>query len=151
MSLSEPTSKMSKSAKAERSRILITDDAKDIQLKINSALTDSLGKITYDPAIRPGVSNLLDILSIFDERNRTSAQLAEDYSDLDVKQLKRMVTDAVILGLDGIRDRYVGYLSSNQGYLEKVEAEGARKARKNAAETMVKVREAIGLSLPFDE
>ncbi|RSL95550.1 hypothetical protein CEP52_012031 [Fusarium oligoseptatum] len=144
MSLTDPTSKMSKSHKAEKSRILITDAPKDIKAKISSAKTDSIPGISYDPATRPGISNLLDILSIFDAEGRQAAQLAEAYSDLSPKQLKEMVSDAVITGLDGIRDRYLELVGKGDEYLDSIEAVGARKARESAEETMQLVRGAIG-------
>ncbi|KAI8717943.1 Tryptophan--tRNA ligase [Fusarium sp. LHS14.1] len=144
MSLTDPTSKMSKSHKAEKSRIVITDAPKDIKAKISSAKTDSIPGISYDPANRPGISNLLDILSIFDAEGRQASQLAEAYSDLSPKQLKEMVSDAVVTGLDGIRDRYLELVSKGDEYLDSVEAVGARKARESAEETMQLVRGAIG-------
>lgn len=145
MSLTEPTSKMSKSHKSERSRILITDSPEDIKTKFNSALTDSFPGISYDTAHRPGISNLLDILSIFDGQGRGSTQLAQDYSDISPRQLKDMVSDTVISGLGGIRERYLDLVSNNDSHLDKIEAEGARKARESANETMDIVKAAIGL------
>lgn len=145
MSLTEPTSKMSKSHKSERSRILITDASQDIKAKLGSALTDSIPGISYDPVNRPGISNLLDILSIFDTEGRRPDQIAQEYSDISPKQLKDMVSDAVISGLGGIRERYLELIAANDSYLDRIEAEGARKARKSADETMESVKAAIGL------
>lgn len=145
MSLTEPTSKMSKSHRSDRSRILITDSSGDIKAKIGSALTDSIPGISYDPTNRPGISNLLDIMSIFDAQGRSSESLAQDYSDLSPRRFKEMVSDAIISGLGGIRERYLSLVVSNDSYLDKVEAEGARKARKSADETMEIVKAAIGL------
>jgi tryptophanyl-tRNA synthetase len=146
MSLTDPTAKMSKSHKAERSRILLSDEPDLIRNKIASALTDSQEGITYDPANRPGISNLLDILSIFDAKQRSAAEVALDYSDLSAKQLKNMVSDVVIESLSGFRQRYQELLGSRSDFLEKVEANGAAKARRSAAETMGIIREAIGLA-----
>ncbi|KAF4963885.1 hypothetical protein FSARC_8138 [Fusarium sarcochroum] len=145
MSLNDPTSKMSKSHKSEKSRILITDSPEDIKAKIGSAKTDSIPGITYAPDTRPGISNLLDILSIFDAEGKKGAQLAEQYGDISPKQLKDMVTDAVIGGLDGIRDRYLGLLGQGDERLDSIESIGAQKAQKSADETMQIVRDAVGL------
>lgn len=146
MSLTDPKSKMSKSDKSERSRILITDTPDEIQAKLASALTDSYTGISYDPAARPGISNLLDILSIFDPRQRSPAQLAEEHSDAQPRQFKALVSDAVCQGLHGIRSRYLDLLDLDRGgYLDHVEAQGARKARDSAEETMSIVRSAVGL------
>lgn len=145
MSLTDPKSKMSKSHKSERSRILVTDGPKEIKSKIASALTDSLPGVSYDPKERPGISNLLDILSVFDPKGRNAQQLADQYSDLGPKQLKDLVSDAVIGGLDGIRDRYLELMAKGDDHLDKIEAQGARRARQSADETMQLVRSAMGL------
>lgn len=136
---------MSKSDKSERSRILITDTPEEIQAKVASALTDSLPGISYDAAARPGISNLLDMLSIFDAQQRSPVQLAEEHSDAQPRQFKALVSDAVCQGLHGIRSRYLELLSLDKGaYLDHVEAEGTRKARQSAEETMHIVRSAVG-------
>ncbi|KAG8676726.1 hypothetical protein FPOAC1_002734 [Fusarium poae] len=145
MSLNDPTSKMSKSHKSEKSRILITDSSEDIKAKIGSAKTDSIPGITYNQAERPGISNLLDILSIFDAEGRKGVELAEQYNDISPKQLKEMVTDAVVGGLAGIRDKYLELLNKGDQYLDSVESIGAQKAQKSADDTMQIVRGSVGL------
>ena len=145
MSLTDPTSKMSKSHRSERSRILITDTPDEIKKKIGSALTDSIPGISYDTAKRPGISNLLDILSVFDRQSRSPSQLAHAYEDLSPKQLKDIVSDAIIMGLKGVRERYMEYLGSGEGYVDKIEAEGNRRASESAQATMGAVREAMGM------
>ncbi|CAG9944533.1 unnamed protein product [Clonostachys rosea f. rosea IK726] len=144
MSLTDPSSKMSKSHKLDRSRILITDSPEQIKAKIGSALTDSIPGISYDIENRPGISNLLSILSLFDDRKRSAAQLGAAYSDLSPKQFKQIVSEAIIQGFGSVRERYLELLSSDNDYLEKVAAEGARKANQSAEETMSLVREAVG-------
>lgn len=62
MSLQEPTKKMSKSD-PEETFIALLDDPDTIRRKIKRAVTDSDGEIRYDPENKPGVSNLLAIMS----------------------------------------------------------------------------------------
>uniref|UniRef100_A0A0D2Y2S7 tryptophan--tRNA ligase n=1 Tax=Fusarium oxysporum (strain Fo5176) TaxID=660025 RepID=A0A0D2Y2S7_FUSOF len=145
MSLQKPTEKMSKSSKSPKSRIGIIDSPEEIKAKIQAATTDSIPGISYNREERPGISNLLDIMAIFDPEGRKAQELGEQYNDLSPKQLKEMVSDAVIGGLDGIRDRYTELLKKGDGYLDSIEAIGAEKARKSAEETMQVVREAVGL------
>lgn len=145
MSLNDPSSKMSKSNKLERSRILITDSPEQIKAKIASALTDSLTGISYDTKARPGISNLLDILSIFDPEARGPERLAMLFSDLSPRQLKDTVAEAVISGLKGIRERYTTLLDDRDNYLDNVAKLGARRASESAEETMCLVRESVGL------
>ncbi|PHH68249.1 hypothetical protein CDD82_695 [Ophiocordyceps australis] len=145
MSLTDPMCKMSKSHKSSRSRILITDTPEDIRNKISSALSDSIPGISYDKTSRPAISNLLDILSVFDPQQRTSIELAEDVNKTHIRDFKSMVSDAVIQGLAGVRSRFLDLCDSNSTFLDQVEADGAHRARKNAEETMHLVKVAVGL------
>ncbi|KAH9583957.1 hypothetical protein MS3_00008208, partial [Schistosoma haematobium] len=61
--LTNPIKKMSKSDTSELGIIYLTDTPDNIYKKIRRAETDSIRKITYDIENRPGVSNLLRILS----------------------------------------------------------------------------------------
>lgn len=67
-SLSDPTKKMSKSSTDSKSKILLTDSADTISKKIMSAETDSLGSINFDWQNQPGVSNLLQIISVLSDQ-----------------------------------------------------------------------------------
>ncbi|KAJ9134444.1 Tryptophanyl-tRNA synthetase [Pleurostoma richardsiae] len=148
MSLQQPNQKMSKSATDPRSRILLTDTPAEIRKKIMGALTDSTNAVSYDPVNRPGVSNLLELLSIFGEGNggKSAAELAEEMGSSNLGQLKARVADAVLEGIGGVRERFLDFLERDDGkYLDRVEAEGARKANASAQETMELVRAAVGL------
>jgi tryptophanyl-tRNA synthetase len=135
---------MSKSHKLERSRILITDKPEEVRKKISSALTDSINGVSYDPDSRPGISNLLEIWSVFDGKQRTPGQLATECGEFSPRQLKSEVSDAIIDGLEGIGERYERLLQ-DENQLDLIEADGARKAQQSAGETMHLVRAAVGL------
>lgn len=62
MSLSDPNKKMSKS-ESDKGTLYLFDDEKTIRNKIKKAITDSEFKIYYDPVNKPGISNLLTIMS----------------------------------------------------------------------------------------
>ena len=62
--LLNPEKKMSKSTKAENSKIMLDDEPAKAAKKIMSATTDSLGKVKFDMFNQPGVSNLLQIESL---------------------------------------------------------------------------------------
>ncbi|KAF2446553.1 Aminoacyl-tRNA synthetase, partial [Karstenula rhodostoma CBS 690.94] len=109
MSLQDPTKKMSKSDPDERSRILITDTREQIQAKIKVALTDSIPGISYDRELRPGISNLIDIMYYMDESRYDSPEaIAQEMSsaDLSMKALKEKVATTVADKLEPIRERY---------------------------------------------
>jgi len=54
---------MSKSDTSKLACINLIDDSEMIRTKIKKAKTDSLGSITYEPELRPELSNLLRIYS----------------------------------------------------------------------------------------
>ncbi len=115
-----------------------------IHAKISSALTDSMPGISYDVETRPGISNLLDILSLFDSDGKSAALLAADFSEASPRELKAAVSEAVIKGMGGIGRRYEKLLEDTK-FLDHVAAEGGKRARQSADETMHLVREAMGL------
>lgn len=161
MSLQQPTQKMSKSHADERSRILLTDDAKTIRKKIMGALTDSTNSVSYDPENRPAVSNLLELLALMEGDNNsaysaattsnasveaTAQSLATEMDGKILGVLKSRLADAAVQRLSGIRERFTDVLERDGGaYLDKVAEHGAKKARANTEETMDAVRTAIGL------
>jgi len=100
---------MSKSDPDPKSRILITDTREEIHKKIMSARTDSLHGISYDPEMRPGVSNLIDILYYLNEDSASSPeQLANDLSAAhgNLKMLKEKVSHVIDKELQPIREQY---------------------------------------------
>ncbi|RDW70196.1 tryptophanyl-tRNA synthetase [Coleophoma crateriformis] len=145
MSLQDARQKMSKSHPDPRSRILLTDTPNEIKRKVMSALTDSTNAVSYDPENRPGVSNLLELLSHLDESGRTPSELGSVYSGLSLKDFKTILSDTLSESLSTFRDQYHKIMAEDEGrYLDHVAIKGAKKARESAEETMVLVREAIG-------
>ncbi|KAL2830626.1 hypothetical protein BJY01DRAFT_227138 [Aspergillus pseudoustus] len=142
MSLKEPTLKMSKSHVDERSRIILTDSPDDIRRKVKVALTDSEPGISYDPVRRPGVSNLIEIISHLD--GRSCREITQSYESANLRALKSDVADRIIEVLAPIRDKYYS-LMANSAHLDAIAEQGAQNARANAEITMNKVRKAMGL------
>ena len=141
MSLTHPTSKMSKSDPDETSRILVTDDPDTIRRKIRRSVTDSETRVAYDVESKPGISNLLDILAVF--TGETVEDLADQLSGAGYGRFKETVAEAVAVGLAPVRR---AYLNLDDGEVEQIMTAGAGEARIRAEETMVEVRELIGLS-----
>jgi tryptophanyl-tRNA synthetase len=127
------------------SRILLTDSSEELHRKIKKALTDSEPDITYDPVNRPGVSNLIEMLSHFDSNGKTCTELADELRSTSMKSLKEVVATTIDTHLRDIRERYFEIISKEAGYLEGIAEEGALQARANAAITMTAVRTALGL------
>ena len=147
MSLKEPKSKMSKSHADPRSRILINDSAEDIATKVRLAVTDSLPGVTYQPDLRPGVSNLLTIMSHLDDRGRSFDELADAHYDMSLREFKDAVSKTTDHALTSIRQRYNYLLKGSRGnYLDEVAKEGAVNARDMAGSILSTVRKVVGLS-----
>ena len=137
---------MSKSHQDPRSRILVTDSPEEILRKVMAAVTDSSNSVSYDPIGRPGVSNLLQLLSYFDCGHRSAEELGKKYATMSLGKLKVLVSETISESLAVIRTRYNQILAEDgDRYLDYVEANGAAKARVNAEMTMVLVRKAIGI------
>ena len=148
MSLRNPLVKMSKSDPDRKSRVLITDAPDSIRATIKGALTDSCyDRIFYDRRERPGIANLLEIWSHFDEKGRSPETLALEYQRLIIPHFKERVSDAIIDGLAGIREKYTRVMAADEGrYVDYVASKGAERARQSAEQTMELVREVVGLT-----
>jgi tryptophanyl-tRNA synthetase len=143
--LTEPTSKMDKSAPDDAAGVVRMLDGPDVvRRKIVRATTDSGSEVTYDPHSKPGVSNLLEILA--------SCTGAGSPSDLAIRYdsyaaLKADVADAVVGLLKPLQTRYATLQDDSRG-VDEVLAVGARKARLRARPVLTRARAAIGLSEP---
>ena len=141
--------KMSKSHPNPNSRIHLNDSSEDISSKIRLAVTDSNSDVSYDPPARPGLSNLLDIMSSLDAINgggvRSPQELADEFESYSMQQLKKEVTSTVVRALAPVREKYEELVEQPE-YLDSVARQGAERARRRAQETMGRVREAVGLT-----
>jgi tryptophanyl-tRNA synthetase len=140
MDLQDPTSKMSKSATTDNGIIFLLDDNSTIEKKFKRAVTDSDGVVAYDRENKPGVSNLLDILS-------AATQVPVEKLVLDYTQygpLKKDAGEAVIALIEPIRTRF-NDLMSDKGELTRLLTIGNQRARNVAASTLDRAHRAIGL------
>jgi tryptophanyl-tRNA synthetase len=140
MSLTDPTSKMSKSDAKEKSRILILDDPDAIRKRIRSAVTDSDPEVRYDIETKPGIANLLEIMSA--STGRSIDDLVEEYAGAGYGAFKNAVADAVLEELAPFKPRYKALTN---GDVRAVLAEGGRRARELAGPYEAEVRKAVGI------
>ena len=140
-SLSDPTSKMSKSDENENGYISMTDDADAIVRKFRRAVTDSDTKIVFDAEKKAGVSNLLTIYSAFAHTSPVDAE--RHFSDKTYEDLKRQTADAVIAALAPIQAEQKRLLADKE-YLGGILKQGAEKANYLARKTLSKVYRKIG-------
>jgi tryptophanyl-tRNA synthetase len=143
MDLLEPTGKMSKSAGTDRGLIQLLDDPATIARKFKRAVTDSETEVRYDPATKPGVSNLLEILAA--ATGQTPANVAHGYTQYG--PLKADAGEAVIEMLTPVQQRYQE-LMADRGELASLLHKGAEKARSVASITRRRAYDAVGLLRP---
>jgi tryptophanyl-tRNA synthetase len=140
--LAEPTAKMSKTSVSEAGLIKLLDDPKINIRKITSAVTDSGREIIFDEANKPGVSNLLTILSAL-----TGVEipvLVQDFQGKGYGDLKRAVADAVTAFATPYRERTLQLLEERTE-LEAILRAGAEQAREVASGTVAEVYRKVGL------
>jgi len=140
MSLKDPTSKMSKSDPSETSRVLMLDDPDTIIKKISRAVTDSGSEIRYDWQEKPGIANLLEMLSLFTDQS--VEDLESQHGDLQYGAFKRLVAEAVVAGLQPVRDRYASLSDSD---VEGLMRSNAERGIERAAPFQDQVFHAMGL------
>ena len=140
MDLQEPTSKMSKSGDSDAGCVFMLDTPAAIEKKFKRAVTDSENEVRYDIASKPGVSNLLDILSAATGGDRE--RLAEEYSQYG--PLKTDTAAAVIELLQPIQERH-SELMADPAELSRLLGLGAERARAVASDTLERVHRSIGL------
>ena len=143
MSLQDPAKKMSKSDDNVNNFVGLLEDPKKIIKKIKRAVTDSddQARIYFDTAEKPGVSNLLSLLSC---ATGTSIEaLVPSYEDKMYGHLKADVADAIVALLEPIQHKYQ-QLRGDQAELNRIMKAGSEKASQRAAITLDKAYEAVG-------
>lgn len=141
MDLQNPTKKMSKSA-SDKGCILLNEDLNIIKKKIKSAVTDSDTKIYYDKEAKPGVSNLLELHSLFSKQ--TIEESEKYFSDKSYKELKEELAELVTEEIGQIQARYKDLMSS--GKIDEILDQGYEYCNKIAQRKIEKVEHKVGLN-----
>ncbi|KAI9193170.1 uncharacterized protein BJ171DRAFT_532590 [Polychytrium aggregatum] len=144
MSLKDPHSKMSKSDPNAGSRINIDDTPEQISSKIKKATVDSIRGITYDPAGRPGIANLLSIYCSLHPTETDPVAVAEQFQSLGNAEFKKAVADVVIESLTPVRNE-IARLRHDRTLLHELLREGNQAATATAERTLTEVKRSVGL------
>ena len=141
MSLTDPTSKMSKSNL--EGCVTLMEKPEDIMRKFKRAVTDSDTQrcVRYAPQEKPGVSNMLQIYASV--TGKTYAELETEFEGKGYGAFKPAVGEAVVEALRPIREE-TERLLADKAYLEGVYKAGADKAEYIANKTLRKVYKKIG-------
>ncbi|MGH2927735.1 MAG: tryptophan--tRNA ligase, partial [Solirubrobacteraceae bacterium] len=140
MDLQEPTKKMSTSSGADAGRILLVDDPAAIHRKIMAAVTDTGHEVRQAPD-KPGITNLIDIMSV--ATGRTPAEIEAAYGSSGYGTFKRTVADAVVALVEPITERFRG-IRRDPAELQRVLARGADKAMAASSPTLRAIYDAMG-------
>ena len=144
MDLQEPTRKMSTTGGTEQGTVKLLDEPDVIRKKFRSAVTDSDREVRRAED-KPGVSNLIDILSV--ATGSTPEEIEATYDGRGYGDLKGDVGDAVVALLSPVRERYLE-LRADEGELLRLLALGAEKARAASAPTLAAMYERMGFVRP---
>jgi tryptophanyl-tRNA synthetase len=139
--LQNPESKMSKSGESPQGIVWLLDEPNVTAKKIKSAVTDADRDIRFDPAGKPGVSNLLGILSLLG--GSTIPSLETEFAGKGYGDLKGAVADAVVAEFEPIRLRTLELLS-DPAELDRLLAVNANRANEIAQATLTRVYDAVG-------
>ena len=138
--LQEPSAKMSKSA-ADKGTIWLLEEPAKTAKKIRSAVTDNDGEVRFDPLAKPGVSNLLTLLSVLG--GSSIAALETEFAGRGYGDLKAATADAVVAAFEPVRERALELLA-DPAELDRVLAGNADRAEAIARATLERVYDRIG-------
>ncbi|RSL31219.1 tryptophan--tRNA ligase [Salibacterium salarium] len=141
MSLQDPLKKMSKSDENQKGFISMLDDERTIMKKIKSAVTDSENEVRFDRENKPGVSNLMSILSL--STGDSLASIEQTYNGKNYGEFKQDVAEAVATLLNPIRERHEELMQSDE--LDEILDQGAEQAQRVSYKMLKKAERAVGL------
>jgi tryptophanyl-tRNA synthetase len=141
MDLQEPQRKMSTTAGTPQGTVLLADPPDVVRRKIKSAVTDSGREVVHDREAKPGIANLIEILSV--ATGDSIGDIEARYDGQGYGPFKADVAEAVVELLDPIRLRYEE-LRADEGELRRLLAVGAEKAREESAPTLEAMYERMG-------
>ena len=144
LDLQDPNSKMSKSL-GEAGTVNLLDDPAVTTKKIKRAVTDTGTEIRFDPERKPGVSNLLLILSAF--TGTAVPALEDEFAGKGYGHLKGAVADAVAGFAEPFAKR-TAELLGDRAELDRILAHGAERANAVAEATVREVYERVGFVAP---
>jgi tryptophanyl-tRNA synthetase len=139
--LQDPSIKMSKSASSPAGIVLMLEDPGRSAKKIRSAVTDSGREVLFDPADKPGISNLLTIYSAL--TGRGIDDLVAAYDGKGYGELKKDLAEVVVEFVTPFRNRTLDLLD-DRAELARILELGADRAREVADGTLADAYDRVG-------
>ncbi len=143
MSLTDGTSKMSKSDPSDLSRINLLDPPDVIQKKIKRCKTDPLRGLEFDHPERPECHNLLTLYQLLSQQDK--ATVANEVKDMGWGEFKPKLTEVIIEHLRPLQQKYQELMGA-QDYLQQVLRAGSQQANAVAQATLNQVQRAMGMA-----
>jgi tryptophanyl-tRNA synthetase len=143
MDLQDPLRKMSTTDGTEQGTVFMYDPPDAIRKKFKTAVTDSGREVRHDREEKPGVSNLIEIMSV--ASGEAIPAIETRYDGAGYGQFKEEVGEAVVALLDPIRRRYEE-LRGDPAELQRLLAVGAEKARDASRPTLEAMYERMGFA-----
>ncbi|MEV6930314.1 tryptophan--tRNA ligase [Dactylosporangium sp. NPDC051485] len=137
--LADPAAKMGKTSARTNGVLFLLDPPDVLRRKIMRAVTDGGTEVVYDPEHKPGVANLIDLISAC--TGGKAEQIAQHHETYGA--LKATAVDAVLAVIEPLQQRY-HQLGTEE--IEQVLEDGAERAQDRAARTVNRVKEALGLT-----
>jgi tryptophanyl-tRNA synthetase len=145
MSLTDGTSKMSKSAEVDYSRINLLDTPDIIAKKFKKCKTDLAVGLEWDNSDRPECINLLTIYQAVTDKSKE--EILAEVGSMSWGSFKPILGDAVIAHLEPIQKRYAE-IRADQTYLDGVLKQGQESAEATANLTLKWAKDAMGFHPP---
>jgi tryptophanyl-tRNA synthetase len=139
--LQNPEAKMSKSGPTEQGILWLLDDPAATAKKVRSAVTDNEREIRFDPERKPGVSNLLTLLSTLG--GTPIPALVDEFAGKGYGDLKSQAADAVVAAFAPIRERALELLA-DPAELDRVLRANADRANEVAEATLARAYDRVG-------
>ena len=140
-SLTNPDKKMSKSSDDAKSKILLNDTPDSAVKKIMAATTDSVGAVHFDWETQPGITSLLQIMSLLS--GRTQDDVVAEWADNERYGDFKKAVAAVVH--DFLADFQVKYNAINDEELIHILEASEAAMRPIAEATLLRAQQAVGL------
>lgn len=132
-----------KMSKSYGNSILLADDAETVTKKVRTAITDPQKVYRNDPG-RPELCTVYYFHKVFNKAEVPEVFAGCKAGTLGCVDCKKKAAAAVVDGLAPLHERRRA-LSEKPGAIEDMLAEGARRAREVASQTLAEAREVMGL------
>lgn len=144
--LADPSKKMSKSDETGKGVIFLTDTPEAAAKKIMSATTDDKANVSYDKANQPGISNLLELLTLARQANGHQITLEQTIGEFTGQtrygDFKKVVADEIAQFLATFQEQYSA-VDMQEVEAKLQQSEAAMQIIAN--QTLLRIQKAVGL------